>query len=102
MPHLGFGGLFDFREDEGSFVFQGIFHELVITFRVFSSAIFELKITEIIVDCIAAFEELIEFGAVRCKVGSIRMDVEDEEKNGGCEAKASAEGSPNRGIKEKE
>jgi hypothetical protein len=45
---------------------------------------------------------LIQFGAVRRKVGSIRMNIEDEEKNGGSEAKASAEGSPNRGIKEKE
>jgi hypothetical protein len=51
----------------------------------------EFKVAQIVVDGVAALEELIEFGAVGRKVRSVGMNIKDKKKNGGGETEASAE-----------
>ena len=44
---------------------------------------------------------MIKLGAVRRKIGSVRVDIEDEEENGGCQEEARAEGGPDRRIEKR-
>ena len=78
--HLGFRDLLDFGEDKSGFIFEGSFHEFVVAFGIFSGAMFEFEVAKIVVDGIAALEELIELGAVRGEIGSVRLNVKDEEE----------------------
>ena len=94
--HLRFGDLLDFGEDNGGFIFERSLHELVITFGIFAGAMFELEVAKIVVNRIATFEELVELGAMRSKVGRVRLNVEDEKEDGGGESEAGAEGGPVR------
>jgi len=54
----------------------------------------KLQIAKIIINRVAAFEELVEPSAMGSKVGSVRVNVEDEEEDGDGKSKASAEGGP--------
>jgi hypothetical protein len=76
--------LLDFGQDYSSFLFERILHQLVVTFGVFSGAMFELEVAKIIVNRVATFKELIELGAMGREIGSVWVDVEDEEKNSDC------------------
>jgi hypothetical protein len=93
-PHLGFGNLLDFGEDESRLVFEGSFHEFVIAFGILAGAMLELQVPKIIIDRVATFEKLIELGAMWREIGSVGLDVEDEEKDGHSEGETSAEDGP--------
>src|SRR5579863_1627547 len=89
--NLRFRDGFNFGEDNGGFVFESRFHALVVPFGIFSSAVFELEIAKIVIDGVAALEKLIKLAAVRRKIGSIRLDEENEQKCGRCQGEARAE-----------
>ena len=91
---MGLGDLLDFGQDQGSFVFERVFHQLVITFGIFTGAMFELEIAKIIVNHVATFKELVEFGAMRSEVGGVGVNVENEEEHGGDQGEAGTEGGP--------
>src|SRR6266852_7408773 len=76
--NLRFGDLIDLGEHQGSFVFQGVFHGFVVGFGIFSGAVFEFQVAEILVAGVAALEGLIEDGAVGSEVGGVRLNVKNE------------------------
>jgi len=91
---LRFSDLIDFGQDKSGFIFERGLHQFVVTFGVLAGAMLELQIAKIIINRVAAFEELVELGAMRGEVGSVRVNVEDEEENGSGESEAGTEGGP--------
>ena len=87
-----FGNTFDFREHQGCLGFEGLLHLLVILFREFAGAIFELQIAQIIVNDVAALQKLIEQGAVRRRIDGIGLGHEDKNQHRGCERDAGDHG----------
>jgi hypothetical protein len=61
---LRFSGRLNFGEDDGSLVLETGLHTLVIPFGVFPGAVFELKIAEIVIDGVAALQQLIQLAAM--------------------------------------
>src|ERR1700681_104916 len=92
--NLRFGELLNFRKNEGGLVLQGDSHGFVIAFGIFSGAVFEFEVAQIVVDGVAALEELIELCTLRREVGSVRLNVKDEEEHRGGKAEASADDGP--------
>ena len=76
--NLRLGDLIDFRKHQGRFIFQRDFHGLEVALRVFAGAKFESQIAQIVVDAVAALQQLIESGAVRRQIGGVRLNVEDK------------------------
>jgi hypothetical protein len=93
---LRLGDLLDFGQNHSGLVFNSGFHQLVITFGIFAGAMLESEIAKIVINRITAFQELIEFGAMRGEVGGIRVDIEDEQKYGKGQGEARAERGPVR------
>src|ERR1700688_2220498 len=92
--HLRFGDLINFREDQRRFIFERYLHGFEIGFRIFSGAEFESQIAQIVVDTIAALEQLIELSAMRGQVGGIGLNIENENQRRGCECEACAQHGP--------
>ena len=88
---MRFGSRFNFGEHHGSLVFEIRFHALVVAFGIFSGAVLELEIAEVVIDDVTALQELIQLAAVRREVGSVRLDEKDEQKCSHSEREAGTE-----------
>src|SRR5271154_4645075 len=62
------------REYAGCFYFEKLFRLLVVRFRKFSSAVFETQVTQIFVYRVAALHQLVEFGAMRRGIRTVRLN----------------------------
>src|SRR5260370_37343397 len=80
--HLRIRHLIDLRKHYRCFIFKDRLHRFEVAFRVFSRAILKSQVTQIVVDGVAALQELVELAAVRRKVRSIRLNVKNEKTDG--------------------
>src|ERR1700683_3856402 len=71
------------REYAGGFHFKKLLRLLVVRFRELSGAIFKTQVTQIFVNCVASFHQLVEFRAMRRGIRSVGLDHEYEH-NCGC------------------
>src|SRR5277367_2122556 len=99
--NLRFRNLIDFSEHHGRFILQRDFHRLVVIFGIFAGAKLEPQIAQIVVKGVAPLQQLIQFRAVRRKVGRIRLDEKYEKSGGGRECQAGAKNGPIRGGDQK-
>src|SRR5580700_7834969 len=60
----------------------------VVRFRKFSSAIFKTQVTQIFVYCVAALHQLVKFGAMWRRIGTVRLN--HKYKNNCCGSEQSA------------
>jgi hypothetical protein len=67
-PYLRIRSLFDFRENNRRFVFERCLHGLKITFGVLSGPVFKAKVSQVVVNRVAAFQQLVQFRPVRGEI----------------------------------
>ena len=72
------GDSFNFQEHLGRLVFQRIPHLLVVLLRVLPRPIFKFQVAQIVVDRVAALEELIELRAVRRGISRVGLNPENK------------------------
>src|SRR5205085_4092885 len=90
-PDLRLGYLVDFCQHHGRIIFQGYLHSFEILFGIFPGAVLEAQIAKVIVNSIAALHQMIELGAMRSEIGSIRLNVENEKQRSDGQSEAGAE-----------
>src|ERR1700722_9629490 len=100
-PHLRLRNLIDFREHQGGFVLERDFHRFEVVLGIFSGTKLETQVAQIIVERVAALEQLIELRAVWSEGGCIRLNIENEESGGESQRETRAENGPIRGGDEK-
>src|ERR1700730_3198410 len=92
--HLGLGDLINFSEHESGFIFERSLHGFKVAFRIFAGAKFKAEIAQIVVNGVATLQQLIQFGAMRCEVGSIGLNVKDKNQRGDGESEARTQYGP--------
>src|SRR5262249_35962258 len=76
---LDFRDLIDLDQHHRQLVLERVLHRLVVAFRVFSGAMLEAQVAQIVVNRVTPLHELIELGAVRSEVRGVRLNEKNEE-----------------------
>src|SRR5260370_6404121 len=96
--YLGIRQLIDLREHQRRLILKGRLHRFEVTFRIFSGTILKSQVAQIVVDGVAALQQLIELRSVRCKIRSIWLNVKNEQHGRGSQGQARSHHRPIRGI----
>src|SRR5271168_4425308 len=91
---LRFRDLIDFGQNQRRVVFESIFHRFKITLRILSRAVLEAQVAQIVVNGVAALQQLVQFRAVWRQIRSIRLDEKNEQRRGQGERQARAYDGP--------
>src|SRR4029077_2354641 len=83
-------------QHQGRVVLERGFHRLVVILGIFSGTKLETQVAQIVIERVAALEQLIELRAVWSEVRGIRLDIKDEESGGKSQRETRAENGPIR------